>query len=550
MRPQDQDVEQLGQAAAVHEDDGHEPFAASPARRISRLQRASLGETVIHAGLLGLLMGTPLIGHPPVDDDRFDVFRWGAYYSEYPLRLIPDQLSQVNFHLTSHGNFRPFGRILERAQDSVVWEVSTTFGIPMHIVLRGFFAVSMALFAMAVVFLVGSFTRSGSNNVSATTALAPVSLAALFVASGMDAPVVNFSDLYLQTMALVLLICAYFAREYRITSAPLRRRLGRHVGWFSLGLLTASFNELALLALPMVLAVFGTRVLLMDRLRPREALRTERGRLLVSYVAGFSIIFVPIRYLVLHLCATTACYAPSLLIVTSESPKVALDRAMTWLPSQAWRTATAGSGTWWTRPPVPTVFLIILACWITARCLQVALSANEDDRRERIGLTFLGVTLIALGAALGGSTALLLIGHIEAGEGWRDTIVTMIGGSLALASFTAAVLRRGRGVGRSLTTMLIFVLWSAVLSITLMANAAWTETMRLDDDLRPYVRMSLALTDPDTSPQANDVRCEILQPVLMQLDAEDPVQAYEFERLEEALDTAAQAMIGMDFCYR
>jgi hypothetical protein len=551
MQRDDQDAESFGQAS-VSQPAGSRP-SPTTTDRFARSRRGSLGETALHAGLLGLIVGTPLIGHPPIDDDRFDIFRWGAYYAEHPLEIVPDQLSQISYHLTTHGNFRPVGRIFERAQDTIVWIVSTNLGIPMHIVLRGFFAASTAMFAVAVVLLVGSFTRTGSPNptgVSAATALVPVSSAALLIASGYDAPIVNFADLYLQTMALVLLICAYFARGPIIAGATSQMRASRHVVWFSVGLLTASFNELALMALPMVVAVFGTRVTLIDRLRPREALGTERGQLLVSFVAGFSVVFVPIRYLVLQRCASAPCYAPSTLAVTPDSPRVALGRATTWFPTQAWSTATADAEAGWAIPTVPTLALIVLACWITARCFRAALCATPASRRDHAGLAVLGLIMITLGAMLGGSTAFLLAGQIEAQEGWRDTIITTIGGSLLLATFTAAALRRRSRRGRQSIVAMLLAVWTITLAVTLLANTAWTVAMRTSEGHRPYVWMSLALTDPDPSPTENSIRCEILDPVLRGFDVDDPDQAYAFGRLEDALDTAAQALIGKDFCQR
>jgi hypothetical protein len=551
MRPDDDDVERFNRAGTVQNPSGNESPLANADRAV-RVRRGSLGETAVHAGVLGFLMGVPLIGHPPIDDDRFDIFHWGAHYAESPLRIVPDQFSLIGFYLTKYGNFRPVGRILERAQDTIVWIVSSSLGVPMHIVLRGFFAASMAIFAMAVVLLAGTLTQTGgskSTRVNAATALVPVSLAALLIASGHDAPIVNFADLYLQTMALVLLICAYFARQPAIANRSSRTRAGRYVVWFLVGLLTASLNELALLALPMVVAVFGIRVFWIDRIRPREALESDRGRLLVSFVAGFSLVFVPIRYLVLLRCARDPCYWPTTLLIATDSPRVALGRATTWFPTQAWRTATAGSEDVWAIPTAPTVILIVLACWITARCFRAALNATLASRRARAGLTLLGVTLITLGAALGGSTAYLLAGQIESQAGWRDTIITMIGGSMVLAALTEASLRRGSRRGERFIAFLLLGIWSMAVALTLLANTAWTATMRTDAGFRPYVRMSLALTDPVPSDAENAMRCDILQPVLQEMAA-DPNQSYAFGRLEDALNTATRALIGEDFCHR
>jgi hypothetical protein len=159
------------------------------------------------------------------------------------------------------------------------------------------------------------------------------------------------------------------------------------------------------------------------------------------------------------------------------------------------------------------------------------------------------VTLITLGAALGGSTAYLLAGQIESQAGWRDTIITMIGGSMVLAALTEASLRRGSRRGERFIAFLLLGIWSMAVALTLLANTAWTATMRTDAGFRPYVRMSLALTDPVPSDAENAMRCDILQPVLQEMAA-DPNQSYAFGRLEDALNTATRALIGEDFCHR
>ena len=295
----------------------------APVRPVSRSSQEGMRRdgaytrSVLRAVLLGFLVGLPLLSHPPIDDDRFDPFRWGATYAGRPSGIIIDQLGLTRFHLTVHGNFRPVGRMLERAQDTVVWVASDGFGIPMHIVLRSWFAMSVALLSGAVVLLVAFLTtRSPSTAPSTNSAvlLAPLAVPLLMIASGPQAPIVNFADIYLQTMVLVLVASMAVARSRHLRPGPVRPVELAVAGF--VGLLIAGFNELGVLALPLMLVVLLVRALVVHRVGWAQLLSSRATRLVGAVVTGFLLLFVPIRLWLSAHCVDNHCHAPSLIRLT------------------------------------------------------------------------------------------------------------------------------------------------------------------------------------------------------------------------------------------
>jgi hypothetical protein len=516
--------------------------APSPASHADHLPTADARRRgALRALVLGTLVGLPLLPHPLIDDDRFDPFHWGAEYAGRPSGIVSDQLGLARFHLEVHGNFRPFGRMLERAQDTLVFVVSDGAGIPVDIVLRGWFALSIGLLSAVVVLAVATLVHPGSGADTAAPralVLAPFLLPGLMVAGGRQSPAVNFTDIYLQTTALVLLVGMLAARRAHFDGAPVRP-LELTVA-FVLGLLVAGFNELGTLAAPTAVAFVVARGRFVLGLRPSQLLRTKAVALTGAGLVGFTLLFVPVRLWLAAYCRNSFCHAPSLIRVSEDTPGLLVQRAVSWLPPAGWRVAVGDAVGVVT--DAAGVMLLALCATVVLVALRIGRDldhAGETPPGGAAALAVVGFCLISLGSLLAAVSAYVQTRPFVIGTGWRDTAITATGGALLLGVAASWLSSRSRSWGTAVVTLL-----TTVTIVTMVANTVWLERARSEPEGLLLSRISVELVRFDDTDEGDARRCGMVDDFL----ARHPEGSYEDERARTAFDTASLRSHGRAFC--
>jgi hypothetical protein len=513
-----------------------------PSRVASVSPRGWTGALTLSA-VLPSLAAVPLLGVPLLDDDRFDLYRWGAEYAGRPTGIFVDQIQLIRFHIAHHGNFRPIGRMLERGQDTIVYLVSEGLALPANLVLRGWFMLSVGLLGIAICLFVGTITSKQPTLRGAPSRpviLAGSSLAPLIVASGRDAPVVMFTDIYLQSVALGLLVAAGACRLDYFRSRPLR--------WIELvvaavtGVAVAAFSELAAITAPLaVIAVFARGMWTLG-ISWRALVRLPVTGILTSGLAGFFGLFVPIRLVIFTRCREVACYAPSELHVSSDSLGLLVERTASWMPPLAWPVAADGWGVQAYLPSHPVQVLLATTVGLTSLLVLRRLHAVEEvDPRP---LFAAGGALILLGGALGASNAYLQYRALPIGAGWRDSSLTVVGGTLLVVAIIETALR-ARPEAAGVTLRFVTASLALMLIMTINVNSAWATSVREQDESRTLNAISLSLAHFDSSDRGNEDRCRLLRRFL----APYAVGEYAERRMEAALDVTAKRLGAAPYCW-
>jgi hypothetical protein len=498
----------------------------------------------MRAFALPLLVAAPLLGVRLMDDDRFDVFYWGSVYASRPSGIIIDQLRLVPFNLTANGNFRPIGRIFERAQDTLVFLVSEGFAVPAHLVLRAWFAASLGLLGVFLVLFVATLTSSDrvlSRPPTRAAVIGPLCLAPLLVAAGMESPVVMFTDIYVQTTALVLAVGMWTARLPLFEAR--RPRTGEALAAFAIGVGLAAFNELAAIAVPA--AVFA--VVVRGRLTlglSWAGLRASVAAVLTSMMLfGFLALALPVRLFLLVHCGRETCYSPSDLIVTSQTPSIVLKRAVSWVPPLAWGEAGVGSsGSAFLPTNAASMALVGLALFLSVRLLRAAAVAPSSPTAGPVVLVA-GAASILAGAFLAGSSAYMHHDWWQLGSGWRDTPLLITGGALLLIGLGEFVFRL-RGRRGSTVPLILSALLFLALSATIGVNSTWALDQQADPDSRVLNGIAQSLASFDGTETGNTHRCELLGEFLTPHEAGD----HDAVRMRAAVDAAAGRTHGLPFC--
>jgi hypothetical protein len=499
---------------------------------------------LVRAFVLPALLGLPLLGVGMFDDDRFDIFHWGAEYASRPVGIVADQLRETSFHLNQHGNFRPVGRMLERTQDTVVFLVTETFAVPANLALRLWFAATLGLVGVVLCLFVSTLVsplRVLERPPPREALLVPLAFAPLLVASGQGSPVVMFTDIYLQTMVLVLLVAMLAARRAHFEEAVPRRR--EYAIAVVLGLLLAAFNEPAAAAIPVSIAAVVARGRWALGYGWVHVRRTQAWRLTIAGVAGFVLVFVPVRvYLSWH-CARASCYSPSDLVITSSSPSILLRRAVSWLPPFGWSVAAEpASAPWFVPAGVGAVAVAMVLAGISISLVRSA--SRGEPAGSQLPLLSVGALLVLLGAAVGASSGYMQLPWWQTGTGWRDTAILVVGGAVLLTGVFGSVLRRGspeRGWVPLWTFGSVLVLATVV---SWQANHSWSEGVKDDRESRLVNEMALSLVDFDPAVSGEARRCALLADFLEPYESGD----YAERRIAVALDRSSERLHDMGYC--
>lgn len=485
---------------------------------------------LLRAGLAPLIVLAPLIALAPTADHRFNIYWHGGLYRDHPLRIVPDTLSSLPGYLRA-GNFRPLGRMLEKTLDLLAYTLGD-LGVPAGVALRAVeFAVAAALGVAALLFAESVPARGPMfrRPPSTVAAVVPFAVAAGFVAAGRTSPAVLFGGLYLGSAAVVLGVAALLCRvpvnrRVRLWAVPLLIIAGASL---------ACFNELVYFALPLatVAVVARSRLVLV---LPWRSIRRNRTLGLLWF--GFLPVFVAVRAVIAHYCATGHCYRGSDVTLGPAAIETFPVRGVAWLPPLMWSAAASGgSHRPWLGGIVLLTALLVLAA-LGLHAVRDLSRLSPVDRRAARALLFCALALLALGAALGalnGDVRTMVAAH-RWGQGWRDTAITAPAGALLLAS-----LARRRAA--AITMIVVLVLAggvSAAANKRLRDTVMGTPAARLDD------RLAQSMADFDPSPAGIARRCELRDEFFLMF-AKTP---FSLRRFDESFDAAAKQRAGRRYC--
>ncbi len=482
---------------------------------------------------------TPLVTLAPGFDHRFNVYWHGALFHDNPLRIVPHTVQSLPTYLRL-GNFRPLGRMVEKALDLGAYGLVEAFGVPANVALR---VVSVAVFAvvgLAVLVLAESIVapdRMFRQPPSRLAVLTPFAFGAGCVAAGSSSVAVLFGGLYGLSTALVLLTAAVVARVVVAVPGRLARR--RAILAVLAGAALACFNELTYLALPVATVAALARGRWVLGADWRTLARGAAARLLACLWLGFLPTFLLIRAVIWAHCRDGGCYAGSDISLGPDVLATLPNRLLSWLPPLLWSAARDGNPR-----GLVSLFAVVALGALAWRAIRIAPRLRPVDTRAAAALAVVAGTLVLLAGLLAALNAQVQ-GFAAAGQwgvGWRDSALTAAGGALLLAAAGVTVAARAGGVDR-------WVLAGAVALIALTAagstaaNQRYLETTAADPESMLVNRIALTVVDFRTDPAADADRCAMRAQFLRM----HPRPAYQ-RRFDESLELVSRTLHAAPFC--
>ena len=518
--------------------------APAPSAEPILVRRPQVGSlwrrAVLRAVLVPLTVLAPLAALAPTADHRFNIYWHGGLFRDDPLRIVPHTLGSLPGYLRA-GNFRPLGRMLEKALDLAAYTLGDVAGVPANVAFRLVEFASAVLLSLVVLLLAESVVARGPilrRPPSSLAAVLPFAVGAGFVAAGRASPVVLFGGLYFASAALVLGVAALVCRIGTDRRIP--------VGWVPplvvAGAALASFNEIAYLALPLATAAVAARGRLVLGLPWRRLPRAAPARVLALLWLGFLPVFGAVRAVILHYCAAGHCYHGSDVRIGAAVLTTFPVRLVAWLPPLMWPAAVhGGSHRPWLGGVVLVVVLVVLT-GLAVHAVRDLRRMSRVDRRPALALTVVALALLVMGAALGALNAdvqQIVAGH-SWGQGWRDTAVTAPAGALLIAAAVHLAPHRRWRLAALIALLACAATVSAAADKRLRDTVMDTAAARLDD------RLALAVADFDPTPAGAARRCELRAEFFAMFRA----TPFSLSRFDQAFDAAAEQRAGEPFCPR
>ena len=284
---------------------------------------------------LAAVAAAPSIALSPEADERFGVYLSTAKFGVNPLRIVRHGYDSIPQFL-ERGNFRPLGRVIEWSGHVLAGQISLFFNVPVNISLGTLRLVAVATLAFAIVWLVEAVIQVPSGGRADRRALLPVVSAlvgASFLGSQTHGPVNMFPWVYLGTSAVVVFAARLMASEELFVEGSIR--WSRRIGFALLGVALASTNEVTAIAIPFSAVVVVARGVVLgvpfnSRWRRLRAVRAWGYQL-----AGFLVVFVPVRLFIASQCAGGNCYTASDFALTRAYPEAVVGRVVTgFVPTQ------------------------------------------------------------------------------------------------------------------------------------------------------------------------------------------------------------------------
>ncbi|BBH64375.1 hypothetical protein ACTI_10600 [Actinoplanes sp. OR16] len=496
--------------------------------------RGLWGHVLRRCVLVPLIVLTPLLGVAPRGDHRFNIYWHGGMFLDHPLRIVSHTIGTGETYLRL-GNFRPLGRMLEKALDTLVLVGAEQLHLSPAIMLRVVTAGAAVLLTLALVIFAESLLTRGPLFGSAPSLVAlllPYAVAGAFVAAGRNSTTTLFGGLYLSTTAVVLLVAAATCRLERL-------RWWHAVLAVTTGGALAVVNEPAYFAVPLATVAVLVRGWFVTGRRGRDLLRSAGVRLAVLLWAGFLPVFGIVRWIIRGYCADGGCYHGSDIAVDGRSLLIMPARMLAWLPPAQWEAATAKTPGDWLWGVVPLVGLGLIAL-LGLRTIKALKRVKRPGAGSLTGLAIAAAALLVFGA-LPAALSVEVHDYFDMRalltEGWRDSAVTAPAGML-LALAVALLITR-----RSFVPVLlgVFVMCAAVSATANRAyadaSASWASS-QLDN------RIAQSVGGFERSTAGNARRCALLTEALRELSGEPARQ----KRLTESLDAAAHALAGVPYC--
>jgi hypothetical protein len=473
-----------------------------------------------------LVVTAPVIGVGLIGDHRYNVFWHGATVQARPWELVTDNLRSVPMYI-SFGNFRPLGRMLEWAVDTLAFSLAEVLHVPVTVTLHLLSALAAGVLVAAIVLLAQAVTAKGplfAEPPSRTVALLPFLAGTMLTAAGAVSTTVLFGGLYFLSTALVLAVVAWICREPRSVALVI-----------AAGAILAVTNEMAALAPPLAtVAVLA---------------RGARRRPAVLLWLGFLPIFLPVRVLIWAACRGGGCYRNSELVLGRPAIETVPNRLTAWLPPLQWYSALHGGG----RLSLLVAAVAVLLLGVAAAGLFVRLpAAPRLDRRQAVTLVVTGAAALLLGTALGSVNVQPqeMAASGGWGAGWRDSPLTLAGGAL----LTAGLLTLVAGALVARTALAVLVLAGAV-------STAASHAFTLREDQGAIAVVTAQISDEvahfDTSPAGDARRCDLLAQfgVLTRHSGYSHIAVGELpqthstlDRMRVTADMATEEMYGQRFC--
>ncbi|MEU4687835.1 hypothetical protein [Actinoplanes sp. NPDC023714] len=507
-------------------------IASPPADAPDR--RGLWGHVLRRCVLVPLVVMAPLVAVAPRGDHRFNIYWHGGMFLDHPQRIVTHTIGTGETYLRL-GNFRPLGRMLEKALDTLVLLGAEQLHLSPAIMLRVVTAGAAVALTIALVIFAESLLTRGrlfGSAPSLVALLSPYAVAGGFVAAGTNSTTTLFGGLYLSTTALVLLVAAAACRLERM-------RWWHAVLAVTAGGALAVVNEPAYFAVPLAGVAALARGRFVLGLGGRDLLRSAGVRLAALLAAGFLPVFAIVRWIIRGYCADGGCYHGSDITIDGRSLLVLPARMLAWLPPAQWQAATEKTPGTWLWGVVPVVVLAVIAV-LGLRTLKVVARAERPGAGPLTGLAIAAVALLAFGAM---PAALSVEVHdyfdmrALVTQGWRDSAVTAPAGMLLVLVVMLKVTRR---------FYLPLLLASLVMcaAVTATANRAYADVAASWQSAQLDNRIALAVGGFERSPAGDGRRCALLTEALRNLDGEPARQ----RRLVESLDAAARALAGVPFC--
>ncbi|MGX6604152.1 hypothetical protein ACWKSP_18755 [Micromonosporaceae bacterium Da 78-11] len=493
---------------------------------------------LLRATLVPLTVLAPIVALAPTADHRFNIYWHGGMFRDDPLRIVPHTMGSMPGYLRS-GNFRPLGRMVEKALDLAAYTLTGVTGVPTNVTFRLVSVLAAALLCVVALLFAESVVARGPlwrRAPSTLAATVPFAVGGGFIAAGRTSPVILFGGLYLSSAALVLAVAALACRVDPVRRLPAWQWPALVVG----GAALASFNEIAYLALPLATVAVAARGRWVLGLSWRTQLRCTPARVLALLWLGFLPVFVAVRVVIARFCAEGPCYRGSDVTLGPRVLEALPVRMVAWLPPLMWDSATRGGSS---RPWLAgvTLVLALLVLGALARhTIRDLPRLSPVDRPAAGALAGASFALLALAAAVGALNAdvqqAVAVGAW--GQGWRDTAVTTTAGGLLLAAVVHAA-----GARRlALAGLIVLLAGSATVSAT--ANKRLRDTVTATPAARLDNRLAQAMADFDPTPAGAARRCA-LRAEFFVMFADAP---FSLRRFDQALDAAARQQAAVPFC--
>jgi hypothetical protein len=503
---------------------------------------------LLRAFLLPVLVLLPTVGAAFAADKRFNVYRFGGEYAQRPSGVVTDQIRNIDFYL-SLGNFRPLGRIVERSQDLLTFQLAEFLSVPFHVSMRVVNLISVGLLSVLCVLVAAALATEHpvSRQRPATHAvLTPLAFASLLIIVNGNSSVVLFTDLYAASVAVVLGASLLAARHDLLHRSSLS--LSAYAAAAVLGVVLASFNEVAALALPAMVIAIIARGRLTLNLSMSALMRSAAARVTAMTWLGFLAVTVPVRAVIARRCAEGECYAASDVSVSADAAVAFAHRVASALPGGHVFWLRSGElADWRSFAHIPTLLLVASIVAIAFVSLRQTMRTSQPPSRALFAPVLFGTMLIIIGslmASLSRDLQQQIQQGLPVGSGWRETLIVLSGTALVLASLTSFVARsitsrldvRGvHPVHAGVATLLAFM---AV--VAMLGNASWTRQQVAGVEPALHNRIAVQMVSPAAD---EGIRCALFREFTEINDNEE-----HRIRLAEALDWAEQSLRGRPWC--